>query len=377
MESTTTENSSIRDALESSFDQSVSETPAVSEETPVDTQASETEGYEAPAEEKTAEEAEKPSREYSRDEHGKFAEKKAKEAAKEGIQAGPKSGQFKEKSDPIERAPQSWKPEVREHWKNIPEDARREILRSEQHIQATLRETAEDRHLAKGFRDAVAPFMHFIKAENSDPIRAVDNLLTTAAKLRTGNVNEVAGMVAQIVGQYGSGRFGAESFIRALDEHLAGVTPQAQDPRIAEVEQRMMQQFAPALQMAQQFQQQQYQAQQQTDYQARSAVDDFMAQAEFGNDVRLRMAMEIETAAQQGVEMSLQDAYDRACWADPSIRKIMQQRSASEQAQRANQSAQRARSAAVSVGGSPALNPGNPGGMSIRDQIEFAMSRNG
>lgn len=373
MTDTTTD--SLRDVIDASYEavaeaDSASSTPDTStppadtSTPPADTSGVKTETTEPPANE-TAEE--KAKREYARDQHGKFAEAD-KAVKKEGITPAPKAGQPKEKADPMERAPQAWKPEAREFWKDIPEAARREIIRTEQSIQQTLRDTVEDRRLAQAVKETIRPFEHFIKAEGSNPIQAIDNLMTTAARLRTGNVQEVAGLVSQIVNQYGTGRFGND-FIRALDSTLAGAAPQQQvDPYVAQMEQRMRQ-------MEQVFQQQQYQQTQQVETGAQNEVMQFMETAEFGADLREEMADLIELAAQRGHNMSLQEAYDRACWANPEIRNILAERQARERAQQQSQVAQKAKSAAVSVGGSPAFNAAQEAPSSLRDAIEFAMRK--
>lgn len=362
---------SLRDALEASFDSAASNESSAPE-TPVSApESAPAEGYEAPESEAPA--SEEPKKDYDRDEKGKFAEpeKAVKKEMTPGPKVGPKTEQAapKEKGDPIERAPQAWKPEAREFWKQIPEAARREILRTEQNVQQTLRETVEDRRLAQSIKETIRPFEHFIKAEGSDPVKAFDNFLTTAARLRTGNVNEVAALVSDVVKNFGVGRFG-NKFIESLDTTLAGgVVPQQQiDPYVAQMEQRVRQ-------MESVFQQQQYQQAQQLDSSVRSELGSFMESAEFANDVRYEMADLIDMATARGQDMSLQEAYDRACWANPEIRNIMTERQARERAQQTNQVAQTARRAAVSVGGSPAFNANQEAGSSIRDAIEMAMRR--
>ena len=375
-ENTTTEDNSLRDHINASFeavaeaDAGVASPASSTESTPAASEG-DAKGYESPADTSTAPEGEKEGREYKRDTEGKFADEKTAKAAeksKEGIQAGPKSGQPREKADPIEKAPQAWKPEAREFWNQIPEAARREIMRTEQSIQQTLRDTVEDRRLAGAIKETIRPFEHMMKAEGANPIQAIDNLLTTAARLRTGNVQDVATLVTEIVTQFGTGRFGNQ-FIQALDGALAGKAPQQQvDPYVAQMEQRVRQ-------MEQVFQQQQYQQNQQIEYGAQNEVAQFMQNAEFGNDLREEMADIIELGAQRGQTISLQDAYDRACWANPEIRNILTQRQERERAQQTNQVAQTARRAAASVGGSPAFNASQEAPSDLRSAIEFAMRK--
>lgn len=338
----------------------VTDTTGVSE----DTTGVKTDTTDAPAGETPEEKAK---REYLRDQQGKFAEPD-KAVKKDGITPAPKAGQPPAKADPIERAPQAWKPEAREFWKDIPEAARREIIRTEQSIQQTLRDTVEDRRFAGAIKDTIRPFEHFIKAEGSDPVRAIDNLLTTAARLRTGNVTEVAGMMTELVKQFGVGRFGND-FIRALDSSLSGAAPQQQrDPYVSQMEQRLNQ-IEQRDRMNAQY------AEQQRSAVAEQEIMSFAETAEFIGDVKHDMADIIELANSRGQAIGLKEAYDRACWANPEIRSILTQRQERERAQQTNQVAQKARAAAVSVGGSPAFNASQEAPSSIRDAIEFAMRK--
>ena len=360
----------LRDALEASFDSAATNEPSTPVESPSTPESAPAEGYEAPKSDTPATEESKKG--YDRDEKGKFAE--PEKAVKKDMVPGPKAGPKTEttaptaKADPIERAPQAWKPEAREFWKDIPEAARREIMRTEQNVQQTLRDTVEDRRFAHAVKETIRPFEYLIKAENGNPIQAIDNLMSTAARLRTGNANDVAGLVTEIVNQFGIGRFG-QGFINSLDSSLAGKVPTQQvDPTVAAMQQQIQQ-------MQNYFtNQQQYQTQQ-VERGAQTEVSSFMQTAEFGNDVREDMADIIELAASRGQEISLKDAYDRACWANPEIRNVMAERQNRERAQQTNQVAQTARRAAVSVGGSPAFNANQEAGNSIRDAIEFAMRK--
>jgi len=80
-------------------------------------------------------------------------------------------------------------------------------------------------------------------------------------------------------------------------------------------------------------------------------------------------------ASQRGQALSLQDAYDRACWANPEIRNVLTQRQERERAQQTSQVAQTARRAAASVGGSPAFNASQEAPSDLRSAIEFAMRK--
>ena len=295
-----------------------------------------------------------------RDEQGKF--KKT-----EGVQAGPKSGPRQQG----EKAPASWRPDIREHWGTLPEPVRAEIQRRETEVARTLQETAEARKTAEAVMKTIEPYQAFIKAENSNPLQAIDNLMSTAARLRTGTAPELAQLVAGIVNQFGTGRFG-NGFIEMLDSALAGQTPK-QDPQQLAMEQVLNQRLAPVQQMLTQFQQAQIQQQQQATQAAQTEVQSFIERAEFGNDVREDMADIIEAAQRRGQNISLQDAYKKACLMNDSVRAVISQRAKARGAQQTTQAAQKARSAAVQVSGSAPMGALRQESTDVRTAIEAAI----
>jgi hypothetical protein len=304
-----------------------------------------------------------------RDEQGKFKEKTpAQEPLEQGMQAGPKSGP-KQQAD---RAPQAWRPEVREHWAQLPDTVRSEIQRREVEHARFIQESSEARKNYDAMLRTIAPYEAFIKAENSNPIQAIDNLMSTAARLRTGTAPELASLVAGIVNQYGTGRFG-NGFIEMLDSALAGQTPQ-QDPQQIAMEQVLNQRLAPMQNMLTQFQQAQIAQQQQVAQAAQSEVATFLDQAEFGNDVREDMADLLEAAQRKGQNLSLADAYKKACLLNDNVRAVITQRVKAKGAQQSTQAAQKARSAAVQVSGAAPVGALRQEATDVRSAIEAAIT---
>lgn len=296
-----------------------------------------------------------------RDEQGKF--KKT-----EGVQAGPKT----QPRQQGERAPASWRPDIREHWGSLPEPVRAEIQRRETEVARTLQETAEARKTAEAVMKTIEPYQAFIKAENSNPLQAIDNLMGTAARLRTGTAPELAQLVAGIVNQFGTGRFG-NGFIEMLDSALAGQTPR-QDPQQVAIEQVLNQRLAPMQNMLTQFQQAQLQQQQQATQAAQTEVSTFLERAEFGEDVREDMADIIEAAQRRGQNITLQDAYKKACLMNDNVRSVISQRAKARGAQQTTTAAQKARSAAVQVSGSAPMGALRQESTDVRSAIEAAIT---
>lgn len=296
-----------------------------------------------------------------RDEQGKFAKPETPE-----ITPGPKSG------PKVDRAPASWRPEVREHWAQLPETVRAEVARRETEVQRTLQETAQARQYAESISRAFQPYEAYIRAEGANPLQVIDNLMGTAVRLRTSTGPELANLMAGMVQQFGTGRFG-QQFIEMLDSALAGNAPRV-DPAQMQIQQTIQQQLAPVQQFMSQFQQAQAAQQAQVAQQAVTEVEQFISRAEFGNDVRAEMADLMEVAARRGQQLSMQDAYRQACLMNPQVRAALQARQKSKQAQNQTGVAQRARAAAVSVPSSgPSMAPRQQPD-DIRSAIEAAIA---
>jgi hypothetical protein len=354
------ETTSIRESLEAAFEEKEQVAPEAAQEAIIP--ASEPTSPEAqPEVAPTAEAAPEAS---VRDEVGRFAKQ-----TEEGIQPGPKS---EPKPAKEERAPQSWKPETRQHWQALPPEVRGEIARREGEFTRVLQETAESRRFSDAVMKTIEPYQVFIKAENSNPIQAIDNMMSTAARLRTGTAPEIAGLVSQIVTQFGVGRFGPQ-FIEALDQALVGQQPR-QDPRETEIRRQLEQEIAPVKQFMNQFQQMQQMQEQQLQANAGGEVTGFLQKHEFAMDVREDMADLIEMAHRRGREMSLEEAYERAARSHPSIGKILAKRDQAQVAQGQNQIAQRARSASVSVSGAPNSGVASAHSDDLRSALENAWS---
>jgi len=324
--------------------------------------------------------AEEPAPTAVRDEQGRFAPKAEapqepvpQQTEAQEITPGPKPGP----RAPEERAPASWSPEVRQHWQTLPPDVRQEVFKREREIQQTLQESAEARRTVESFSRVIAPYEAYIRAENSNPLQAVDNLMATAVRLRTGTAPELADMVAGIVQQFGLGRFG-QSFIEQLDGALAsklGNAPQVpgQPAAAPQLQQALQQELAPIKQFMSQIEQAKYQREQETVRQATQSVEQFLQQAEYGQDVREEMADILEVAARRGRDMTLEQAYNQAVRLHPTISKIVSQR---EQAPQGVRPLAQRKIAASSVSGSAPMGAPQQSAEDIRSAIEAAIEAN-
>jgi hypothetical protein len=259
--------------------------------------------------------------------------------------------------------PASLSPTAREHWATTPPAIREYITQREQQMQAWANQTGPLRNTGQAFMQAVEPFRMTIQAEGVDPITAVRNLMQVGTTLRFGTPIEKARMVADVVKAYGVG-------IEDLDAALTGALPAQAANQGINVQAEVQRALAPLMNMAQQRQQQEVQ---QAENQVRSELQQFSQGKEFIGDVRGVMADLIEVANRNGNDLSLQDAYDRACALHPEVSKVIMARRQGASAQQLTAAAQRAKGAAVSVRGvAPVGNPSGAEPSSIRESIEAA-----
>jgi hypothetical protein len=305
-----------------------------------------------------------------RDEKGRFAKavgtpEKAPEAKVKEITSTPPvdvpPAPVEVAPTPVEtvKAPQSWKPLLREKFAALPPEVQQEVVRREREIATTMQESAQYRQEATRFRETMAPFEHMIRAEGADPYRTVGSLMQTAMALQSGAPGTKAGIVANLIKHYGVD-------INQLASVLEGQPVQQEqapyrDPRVD--------------QLLAQVEQAKSQRQQAQAAEAQRLIGEIQGE-EFFADVKDAMADILEIAAKRGVAMTPKEAYNRAVWADPHVAEVLQQRQAAQRAGTPGGATQRAAAAAASIKASPAVavngatQPGN-----MRGDIEAALER--
>lgn len=249
---------------------------------------------------------------------------------------------------------------------HLPADVRAEVHRREREAQHVLQETATARQVYDYLGGLQQKFSASLAAEGVDVLTATENLMGLATRMRFGTPLEKVQTAAQILTSYGVD-------LLALDTYLANQLPQAgQMPAQQPYGQQMMQdprvdQLFARLEQAQRSRVEQVQQN------AVSEVEQFGTGKEFFDDVREDMADLIELAANRGLDLSLNDAYDRACQMHPEIRKVLAARAAAQQAGTAQRSTAQARAAASSVRGTPSGVSTSADSSSLRSAIEAAI----
>lgn len=299
-------------------------------------------------------EAQAAGKEHSEAPDGKQAEKAEADKGtenpdkKEAQAAADLERKTERSSAPADRAPVAWKPATREHWGRLPPEVRAEITQRELSIQQELTRTGQVRKFAQDFANVVAPYSHLIRAQNSTPLQAVNNLMQTAAGLVQGNQDQKARIVAEIIANYGVD-------VQNLDKVLSAGAYNPQNVQNAQTN-AVPQWARPIFGFMDNLQKMQEQRAQQLQVEAEQALE-AMAEKPFFDDLREDMADLMETAANRGRTMTMDQAYSYALSARQDLKKIVEQRNAAERnrnpVSEAAATLARARKAASSVKGAP------------------------
>lgn len=259
-----------------------------------------------------------------------------------------------------DRAPNSWKPAIREHWAKLPPEVRAEVSRRELEVQQSLSQTAQVRKFAQDFAQTIHPYSHLIRAQNSTPLQAVSNLMQTAAGLTQGNQQQKAAIVADIINNYGIDIVTLDAVL--TQKHNPQSQPQVQAPPAW---------AKPIFGFMDNVQKMQEQRQQQLQQEADQAIQ-ALEQKPFFDDVREDMADLMEAAANRGRVLSMEQAYERAITLNPDLKKIVDQRALAatnrNPVSEAAATLARARKASSTVKGAPSGPKSGVGGKLTRRQ---------
>ncbi len=232
---------------------------------------------------------------------------------------------------PVVRSPpKSWAKDKHEVWSKMPPEAQEYYETREKQMLDGLEMYKGDAGLGRQMREVVTPYQALIAAQGIDAPKAVQTLLNAHYRLSSGSPQEKAAYFAQVAQSYG------------ID--LAGI-PQFQqqqiDPNVRAVQQQVQQLQASLLH-----------AQQTRFNEAKTEVEKQVTA--FASDPAHlyfdEVADDIVAMIQAGA--SLQDAYDKAVWANPVTRQkeLTRTQAAREKALRdkSKQEAEKARKAASS-----------------------------
>ena len=231
------------------------------------------------------------------------------------------------KNEPIEDeqykiAPVGLSVEAKQEWANTPKDVQKHVMQFEKRMENVSQKYGKQAQRADAMDRSLAPFSQLM-AMNGGAANVLPGLLQTASQLQMGSGQQKAFAVASLIKQYGID-------IKALDSMLVGEAPSQADQQKELIQQQIQQQMAPMQQHYKQQQQQQQYIAQQEQQRIGGEVSSFGQSNEFYEYVALDMADKLDQAASQGVQMSMDQAYDSACWGNEKIRKILQDRQSTQ-----------------------------------------------
>ncbi len=281
-----------------------------------------------------------------------------------GVQVGEETRNVAEDGAASAGAPVSWNATARETWKDIPKAAQTYIEQREREMEAGIKKYATNAHRASQMDQVLEPYSQYF-AMNGGAGPTMKNLLARGATLQMGTPVQKAQMVADMISQYSID-------IGALDDLLVGKTPGGNVQQTSEVQQAVATAMQPFQQYIGGVQQREQQAQQQQQQQIGSDVEAFASDPknEFYKDVSNDMADILDMASNRGMEMSMAQAYERACSLNPEVSKILTNRTAAANA--ANK-----RRAGTSITGSPGGDGGPAVVGSMRESLEQAWDNAG
>jgi len=278
-----------------------------------------------------------------RDEGGRFASQKAAVADQTGgaestqgaVPAAEASTETKTETAQAIQPPASWSTEAKAEWSNLTPKAQSIIAAREAEVHKGFTRLDEDRQLGKSMRDTLSPYMATINALGATPVQAVQSLLNADHVLRNGAPAQKTQLLAQLAHQFG------------VDLSPLAANAPPPDATIHALQQQVHELTAF-------ISGQQRNAQQSVQQSLVSEIDAFKADKPHFDTLRSVMA----TLMESGQANSLQDAYDQAFRAHPTTSQLwldgeVAKRTAVDPAKAR---VARARSAAVSVTGSPGSN---------------------
>lgn len=285
-------------------------------------------------ENKEPEEEEKPDR--SRDETGKFAKKEEVEV------------EAPVEAQPVAPPPESWTPEAKAEWAKVPPSLQAQIAKREADVHKMFTSSDGELRMGRTIKEIASPYIPMIQAEGGTVEGAFKDLLNSAYILRAGTQEQKTQLLLSTAQQFGvdlSGYTGQQP-----DQHFQSLQKEIQElrqlanPEVIKNQLREEQEFA----------------------NIQSEVQAFAAKNVHFETVRPLMATLMTTKQAK----DLQEAYDMACHAYPSIRSTL---SVNQDTKRKEEIVKK-KQAAVSVTGSPSQKMANSSSPknSVREELEAA-----
>lgn len=263
-------------------------------------------------------------------------------------------------------APQSWRPETRAMFKDLPAPVRQEVLRREKDVARFVQQTAQLREEAQEFQSICMPYQNLIAMDGGNPLKTFREFLQTGTILRLGTPNEKATAIANAVREFGVD-------VGVLDQALTAIIqgrpmPQGQPQQQQQFKDPRLDTLLSSMEQAKTAREQEV-AEEQSQLIAEFQAD---PKNKYFEQLRGDIADLLEFHALRGKRMSLAEAYQAAAKLHPEISKQLLNDFAAQNSQNAKQQIANKRRAAMPTPGAPVPSTAPAQGMNIRDSLEAA-----
>lgn len=224
-------------------------------------------------------------------------------------------------------APKTWRKEAAELWAQLPPAVQAEVQKREDDMFRGLEAYKADAGFGRSLRGALDPYMPVLQQYGIDPAQQISSLMQAHHTLALGSPQEKQALFSQLAKDYGvdlgavadpDGATFVDPAVQALQSELHAVksflsaqTRQAQETKVAEITKQ---------------------------------IDVFAADPKnaYFNDV----ANDMVTLLQSGAVKTLEEAYDKALWANPATRaKELSRQTAEREAKQKREATERAAAA--------------------------------
>jgi len=198
----------------------------------------------------------------------------------------------KEEEPEVEKIdlPASWKKDMQEKWGKLDVDAQKYVIEREEQMKSGLEQDRVDSNLGRTMRDIMTPYQALFQERGIEGPQAVKNLLDAHHALSGGTIEQKQSILSQLAQSYG------------ITEPKEGENPQVVSltQRLAQIEQNLNASQQRSLQ--------------DTQTRIESEV------SAFADEHPLFDELESEIADFIKVGYDLDDAYEKALWANPATR---------------------------------------------------------
>lgn len=310
----------------------------------------------AEVKEREADPVDTPEKVEARDDKGRFKNKEDTVKAPKGKDDNSEAITNMAQVTPVKEveAPVGLSAAAKAKWKELPQEVRDDIIRREEDSHRLASRQDEDRILGTKLKEIITPYMAQIRSEGGTAEGAVSDLLNTAYQLRTAPPNQKAQLVQQIIKAYG------------VDMNL--ISPESQgyvDPTIQELQNQIaqLQKMANPATITKQLQEKMENDRIGTEVNAFASDP---ANVHY-QTVKATMASLLGT----GQAANLKEAYEMACFANPSIRSTLLAQQQTDETAKRKQEMEAKKKAGSSITGSPGTVVANSGSpeRTLREEI--------